>query len=212
MNKHLIGISAFIVFCLSSCANDRQKKEAIKIVKEWIGKEIKFPQGISCTSTGRDTTCVNLYSDNFKIVIYVDSLGCTSCRLKLSEWKKIMKESDSVFVRKPEFIFFFQPKKRDERELQSIFRGNGFSHPVFIDKENEIGKINPFPSNPEHQCFLLDKENKVILIGNPSLVSGIWFLYKRVINEREKKVLTTEKGGDLVYGDKTTTLPPYFPK
>ena len=29
MNKHLIGLSAFIVFCLSSYANDRQKKDAV---------------------------------------------------------------------------------------------------------------------------------------------------------------------------------------
>jgi len=107
-----------------------------------------------------------------------------------------MKESDSVFIRKPEFVFIFQPKKRDEKELSVILRSNGFRHPVFIDKENETDRINQFTSNPEYQCFLLDKDNKVIMIGNAAANSGIWILYKRIITESETKVLTMEKGGE----------------
>ena len=173
----------FCTICFSSC-KDIQYENATKIVKEWTGKEIKFPQGLSCTSMGTDTTCVDLYSDNYKILLYVDSLGCTSCRLKLPELKKIINESDSVFSNPPEFIFFFQPKQKDERELQHILKNNGFRHPVFIDKENEINKLNKFPSKPEYQCFLLDKNNKVVIVGDPSVNRGIWDLYKRTITER----------------------------
>jgi len=180
-------ITAVLGICFSSCQNNKRRENAMKIVKEWTGKEIKFSNGLSCTSMGKDTTSIDLQNDNFKILLYVDSIGCTSCRLRLSEWKKIMNESDSVFFRKPEFVFIFQPKKRDEKELFNILKNNGFRQPVFIDKNNEIDKLNNFPSNPEYQCFLLDKEKKVILVGNPALVSGIWLLYKRVISEREKK-------------------------
>jgi hypothetical protein len=67
---------------------------------------------VVCFSMGKDTIYVDLYSDNCKIMLYVDSLGCTGSRLKLFEWKKIMRESDTVFARKPEFAFFFQPKRK----------------------------------------------------------------------------------------------------
>ena len=184
--KTIIFVLPVIFFSQSSCKKNMGREEAYKFLSEWTEKEVEFPKGLSCTSMGKDTTCIDLYNDNFKIVLYVDSSGCTSCRLKLYEWKKLMEESDSAFIRKPEFVFFFQPKKKDERELQIIFRQNGFNHPVFIDKDNEIGKLNKFPSNPEYQCFLLDKDNKVILLGNPSLNTGVWTLYKRVINESEK--------------------------
>lgn len=188
MNNSFFIILTLLAICLSSCKNNKQQDNAIKIVKEWTGKEIKFPESLSCTSMGKDTACIDLHNDNYKIVLYVDSLGCTSCRLKLAEWKKIMKETDSLFTRKPEFVFFFQPKKKDEKELQFIFKQNGFRHPIFIDKANEIGKLNNFPSRSEHQCFLLDKNNKVLIVGNPSLNSGIWTLYKKMINEREADV------------------------
>jgi hypothetical protein len=184
MKKRIFIITVLVAVSLSSCGNSR-KGDALKIVAEWRGKEIVFPEDIPCFSMGKDTSCVDLHGDNYKIVLYVDSLGCTGCRLKLSEWNKIMREADSVFTRKPEFIFFFQPKRKDEKELQFIFRQNGFRHPVFVDKDNKIGKLNSFPSCPEYQCFLLDRASKVIIVGNPSLNPGIWTLYKKIITERE---------------------------
>ncbi|MDR1339325.1 MAG: hypothetical protein LBK58_04660 [Prevotellaceae bacterium] len=118
-----------------------------------------------------------------------------------------MKESDTVFIRKPEFVFFFQPKKKDEKELAFIFRQNGFRHPVFVDKENEIGKLNSFPSKPEYQCFLLDRDNKVIIVGNPSLNPGIWTLFKKTIIERENnKQSSGKKGGESSAFAKNTKL------
>ena len=174
---------ALITICFSSCKKNKQKDDAIKIVAEWTGKEIKFPKSLPCTSMGKDTTCVDLYSDNYKILLYVDSLGCTSCRLRLPEWKKIISESDSIFSKPLDFILFFQLKQRDERELQQIFRSNGFRHPVFIDKDNEIDKLNKFPSKPQYQCFLLDNDNKVVIVGNPSVNGGILELFKRIITE-----------------------------
>jgi hypothetical protein len=194
MKTRFLIVIAPIVVCFSSCKN-KVKDDAIKIVAEWKSKEIKFPEGIPCFSMGKDTTCMDLYNDNCKIMLYVDSLGCTNCRLKLSEWKKIMQDADTVFTRKPEFIFFFQPKKKDEKELAFLFRQNGFRHPVFVDRENEIGKLNGFPSNFKYQCFLLDKNNRVIIVGNPTINSGIWTLFKKIITEKEyNKTITGKKG------------------
>ena len=182
IGRCILTIQILVIIHFSSCKNV-QYEDAAKIVKEWTGKEIKFPKGISCTSMVKDTTCVDLYSNNYKILLYVDSNGCTSCRLNLAGWKKIINESDTVFSNTPEFIFFFQPKKRDERELQQIFKSKGFRHQIFIDKENEIDKLNRFPSKPQYQCFLLDKNNKVVIVGDPSLNKGIWDLFKRIITE-----------------------------
>ncbi len=75
----------------------------------------------------------------------------------------------------------------EEKQLQFIFKQNGFRYPVFIDKENKIGKLNNFPSKSEYQCFLLDKDNSVLLVGNPSYNPGIWALFKKVILTRENK-------------------------
>ena len=184
--KRLFVIAiTFCTICFSSC-KDIQYENATKIIKEWTGKEIKFPEELYCTSMGADTTCVDLCSDNYKILLYVDSIGCTSCKLDLSDWKKIITESDTALSKPIDFIFFFHPKRKDEKELLQIFNSNGFKHPVFLDRTNEINRLNKFPSKPEYQCFLLGKDNKVIIVGDPSLNKGIWDLFKKVITEREK--------------------------
>ena len=187
-----ILVLVVIATILSTCHKDKRKSDALKIINQLTGKEIMFPHNLSCTSMGKDTTCINLYNDNYKILLYVDSLGCTNCKLQqLAEWKKIMQESDTLFSKKLEFVFFLQSNKIDEIELQFSLVEIGFSHPVFIDQRNEIGKLNEFPSNPDYQCYLLDKNNRVLLIGNPALVSRIWQLYKRVIHESELNEINT---------------------
>jgi hypothetical protein len=39
------------------------------------------------------------------------------------------------------------------------------------------------PTNEEFQCFLLDKDNKIVMIGNPAKHQEIWDLYKGKIME-----------------------------
>ena len=39
--------------------------------------------------------------------------------------------------------------------------------PVCIDEKDHFNSINNFPTNQSFQCFLLDKDNKVVFIGNP---------------------------------------------
>jgi hypothetical protein len=64
-------------------------------------------------------------------------------------------------------------------------------YPVFIDESSAINRLNSFPSKAEHQRFLLDKANRVLLVGNPTLNPKIWELYKEVITG--KKAAAQEK-------------------
>jgi len=200
-----------VLLFLCACKKDGRLQTARQIVAEWTGKEILFPEGMPCQSLGRDTLCINLYSSSYKILLYVDSTGCSSCRLKLPEWKQIIAEADSLFAGEVDFLFFFQPKKQDEKELQFLFRQYGFQHPVFIDTNNEIDKLNTFPSQLDFQCFLLGRDNKVLMIGNPSVNTGIWQLFKRYIAEKDD-TLTSGKKEESSLLSNVITLPPAFPQ
>ena len=119
-------------------------------------------------------------------------------------------EADSLFQGSVVFLFFFQPKKQDKKELQFLFRQNGFEYPVFIDTKNEMNKINKFPTDNQYQCFLLGKDNKVVLIGNPSANAGIWQLFKKYISERDS-INQGKKEESLAFYNQTT-LSPAFPQ
>jgi hypothetical protein len=100
--------------------------------------------------------------------------------LKLFQWKQLIAEADSLFEGKLNFLLFFQPKNK--KEMNFLFQRDRFDYPVFIDMNNGINQLNHFPEKPEYQCFLLDKNNKVRMIGNPALNPKIWKLYKQTIS------------------------------
>ena len=174
-----------IVFCVFfSCKKDERRNETEKIVAEWIGKKIIFPLDYECNLMKKDTNlCAGLLDANYKILLYVDSLGCANCKLRLFEWKQLIQEADSIFTENElSFLFFFHPK--DKKELRYLFVRYDFDYPVFLDNTNQINSLNHFSNKQLYQCFLLNKENKVMMIGNPLHNPGIWKIYKEQISEK----------------------------
>jgi hypothetical protein len=171
----------FFILPIFAC-KDTRLTEARQIVSEWVGKEILIPDNVRCVVLGKDTsinTCYTLMDAEYKVLLYVDSAGCSSCRLKLFQWEALIAEADSMFHGKLSFLLFFQPKSK--KELSILFRKEEFNYPVFIDMKNAINRLNHFPKKSEYQCFLLDKTNRVQMIGNPASSPKLWNLYKQVI-------------------------------
>lgn len=75
---------------------------------------------------------------------------------------------------------------------------NNFKFPVCIDKNDSFYKLNHLPSNIAFQTFLLDKNNKVMAIGNPINNLKVKDLYLNIIrgekveSKSDKKVFNTE--------------------
>jgi hypothetical protein len=90
-----------------------------------------------------------------------------------------MEEADTLFQGKVGFLLFFQPKST--REMALLFARDRFDYPVFMDINATINRLNGFPKEMEFQCFLLTKDNKALMIGNPVLNMNIWKLYKSQI-------------------------------
>jgi len=153
-----------LVLFLCSCKENKRKQSIREIVAEWTGKQILFPDAIPCQFLGMDTVCINPANQNYKILLYVDSTGCSACRLQLSAWKQLISEAEALFPGKVDFLIFYQPKERDVRELAYQLKQDDFQYPVFLDIDNQIDKANRFPSDPSFQCFLLDKDNNVATV------------------------------------------------
>ncbi|GAB6012832.1 hypothetical protein [Viscerimonas tarda] len=163
-----------------SCKTDPKKTEAEELLNKWMGKTILFPENATCFSVGGDSICPEFNSRPFKVLLYVDSTGCTPCKSKLFDWNRLIAETDSIMPDKVNFLFFFQSKNAD-REFYYLLMRDDFYYPVYIDKTNRIDRLNRFPTDERYQCFLLDKDNKVLSIGNPTLNHKVWDLYKKKI-------------------------------
>ena len=101
----------FCMFALSlySCKEKSHLKEISKIIIEWQDKEVFFPENMVFTQYGQDTVEYIIPESEYKILLYVDSMGCTSCKLQLHKWSEFIKEVDSLTLGKvPVLMFFIQ--------------------------------------------------------------------------------------------------------
>lgn len=167
-----------VCLLVSSC-EESEKERLSRLVIEWEGKEILFPTHSTFTIQGKDTVDFQFQDAEYKVVTYVDSIGCTSCKLQLHRWKEFLSEVDSLTNGNVSFLFYFHPK--DMKELRYFTRRDAFTHPVCFDEKDEFNQLNHFPSEMMFQTFLLDERNRVVALGNPVLNPNVKELYLNLI-------------------------------
>ena len=170
---------------LYSCNNVKKEKEKqiAQFVNEWQGKEIYFPKNLIFTRYLTDTIDFYVPESEYKILVYVDSIGCTSCKLQLYKWKKMIEYTDSVTKRNIPFLFFFH--LNDYNEIYYLLKRENFNYPVCLDLDDQLNKLNKFPVDINFQTFLLDKYNKVSVLGNPIHNTAVKDLYLKQITGKD---------------------------
>lgn len=181
-----------LLLFLFSC-QDKKKDEIMHLVSEWQGKEIWFPQDMAFTLFASDTVDFSIPKTSHKVLVFVDSIGCTSCKLQLHRWKELIQYTDSITQGAVPFLFFFQ--SNDKKEIRYLLKRNNFNKLICLDPSDKLNKLNHFPSDGRFQTFLLDKDNKVVVIGNPILNPNIRELYIKEITSKQpaSQVQTTVK-------------------
>ncbi|WP_279134976.1 DUF1573 domain-containing protein [Parabacteroides johnsonii] len=193
--KKLLYIS-LLLSLLTACKENNKEKFAL-LVQEWQGKEIVFPQDMAFTRFVTEPVDYRILDAEYKVLVYVDSVGCTSCKLQLPKWQKLIAHVDSATNGNIPFIFVFQSK--DDRELRYILKCDNFDRPVCIDRNNRFNSSNRFPQDITFQTFLLNKDNKVKVIGNPVHNLAVRDLYLKQITGMQyqealpKTTLETDK-------------------
>lgn len=188
--RHVLLILCF--FLLLAC-QDKRAKEIERLVTEWQGKEIRFPEGLVFTRFISDTVNLTIPEAPYKVLVYVDSVGCTSCKLQLPRWKEFIATMDSLSGGNVPFLFIFQ--SNDTKEIRYLLKRDNFDKPISLDLSDRLNRLNHFPIDSRFQTFLLDRNNRVVLIGNPVHNPQIKELYiNKVSGEKSAPhVLTTAR-------------------
>lgn len=99
----------------------------------------------------------------------------------MQKWQQLIEYTNSISNGEIPFLFFFNPK--DYEELCQFFKRDLFDIPICIDFKDELNILNNFPSLSQFHTLLLDKNNKVLVIGNPVQSEDVRSLYIKQISE-----------------------------
>lgn len=68
-------------------------------------------------------------------------------------------------------------------EIVTNLRLQAYSFPVYIDKKDEFPALNPnIPREPRFHTFLLDRSDRVILVGDPLSSEPMRALFKSTLD------------------------------
>lgn len=172
-----------MIFVSCSCSGYSDGVSSHDIVKAWIGKEISMPENTKYQIMDEKIT-YDFDDAEFKIITYIDSVGCSSCQMRLSEWDELINELKADENISVNFVMIFHEK--DSLDVIRELKINGFSHPITFDYNNLFIKCNPLPRDIRCHTFLLDGNNKVLCVGNPVFNPKIKDLYAKIILDRAK--------------------------
>lgn len=180
MAYYNILLSTCLLFLLTACHIDKSKskwdKVAEHVVNKYINNQIYLPDTIN---PNNNKNLDSIYNSEFKLTINID-IDCSSCLNKIEFWEKF-----SILTKEKVPILFYI----------NAFDGNNISKRIdkltslewVYDKEQLFVAINGL-YDTRFQTVLTDKNNKVILIGDPSENKKLEQLYiNTIFNITNKK-------------------------
>lgn len=180
--KRIVGI-IFILVLLDSCQYEKNKqldisKNETKINQKWKGKNVFF--GESLKSLSKNAPPNN--KAKFTIVAYYDG-GCSVCYFQLKKWFEIMKSFEVYKNVSFKFILSGYNRVYLENNLKVLkFPIDYVQH----DEKEEFVNEYKFLLDPyyENSAMLLDKDNKVLFIGNPTISKNVKERYIEIMSAK----------------------------
>ena len=150
-------------------------------LRHMLGQEVIIPT-MRCRWQGEDTVVNERSCVLATIVAYYDEKGCTPCKLKeLVVWKSMLREIESEVGQKLRFDLIVQSGPRF-RSLEVDLEAYKFPYSIYFDTQDDFERRNPnLPEDPLFHVFLLDRDNRVVLVGSPVGNPKMWELYKSTI-------------------------------
>ena len=177
MKKSFIPFLAIIFFV--ACQPNQHRQELQNAINQWKEKKIIIPQ-LSSIKWNEYDSC-NLYSlYDYKIVYYIDG-DCHDCVINLPR-------IDSVYqtIRTQNSVILVYVHSFDYTPLENEFNRSKspLQIPLIYDKENQFYTENKLPLDPLFHCFLVDKDNRVVVAGSFLANQQMTELYERVLKSK----------------------------
>ena len=170
----------FTLMLLALSCNNPPKNKVKEEILQWENKEIIFPKDMALAPFATDT--LHQYkAQPYRVLMYVDSIGCTPCKLHLGVWQLFIEEMDNKYTNQVGYLFYFANKK--PTEVEELLHSEEVNIPAVVDEDNMLNELNQLSANPNLHCFLLDKNNRVKVIGNPIYNQKIKELYLSTLKQ-----------------------------
>lgn len=168
----ILLLSLLLCSCRERVSHERE------ILSDLLGKEISIPDNLDYRILETQIE-YDIDAAKYKIIVYIDSTGCTSCRMKLHKWDNVINELKTISDEDIAFLMII--KAAPDRRLELMLTQENFKHPVCFDPDGLYAAANSLPTDERYQTFLLDGDNRIAAVGNAAANPKIMELYRHII-------------------------------
>lgn len=178
MFQRILSLSMGIFIC--ACSHQQVKEEIASFSKEAIclPAELEVVQGGVIPSDSLNRILVY----PIKLIFYFSPERCTSCTVdRLGDYESIFNLTvEDAFS---PIIIFSSKNALEYKVLITELQIRSLPYPVYIDKQNIFQQLNSqLPKDTRYHSFLLDKNNRVVLVGNPLASDAMWSLFRSTLD------------------------------
>lgn len=180
--RPLLRILLMTLLCtlVSGCALP-EKHTTRQLLKKMIGSTVVLPEKVTCIQGGNSFPMPETLRTTPKYIVFVDSTECSMCRIdKLVHYKDLLEMSHETGA----FEVFIILSIR-ESEYKHIFDHLLYSEhefPIYLDEQASFRKLNPIiPDITAFHTLFVDRDNSIILVGDPVYNEQIMNLFHQVI-------------------------------
>lgn len=152
------------IMLLSACGKKNFADDILKMQSRPI--DMGACEEAVCCKDGVEISYISTDSA-YKLVIYIDSLSCSPCFIShMYDYEETVAEFDSAGIRT---VFIFEPQEEKKEDVMSLLEQQAYPFLGVIVRNGDFSSDNPhLPSSSVLHSFLLNHENKVMVVGNPA--------------------------------------------
>ena len=178
-------ILLIMVLCFLAVASTGCKKARLRAqLKELMGSTIVLPEKITCVHNGEVFPMPDSLRDKPKLIVYIDSTECTTCRIShFCEYQSLFDISSRIGSFSVMILMW-------DTEFESIplthyLSDQSLAYPVFVDEDRRFLKDNSkIPNDPRMHSMFVDNSGKVRFVGDPSATPQTLELFDRVVGRK----------------------------
>lgn len=178
LNKLLLLISLIMFF--SGCERYHLRKSLERI----MDSTIVLPSEVSMAFDGEVVPIPDSLNNVPKMIVYVDSTGCSMCRLmRFDVYKSLFDMSRAT--RAFEMVLLVAGGKIEGIPISRIISDLEFTFPVYIDEKCTFLKDNPsIPNDTRLQSMFVNEAGNPLFVGDPTHSQLIMNLFTEALNAR----------------------------
>lgn len=149
-----------LILLLLGCTKRIETKDYLKINYEKLdGKEVIFPEKLR--KLNESLGHYNFKSKRLKL-LFISKMNCSPCIIRMKEIQNFYEESGRI---KDKIDFIFIGVGENTSYFNHQVKENTFSYHIYSDSNFKFIDKNDF-YNFKNATMLLDKENRVVMVGD----------------------------------------------